>query len=105
MASQASHPPFPIPPARARLTLLFPAQGGHNGSKAPLIAGPYAIDGGAAHWPRLTLFVSRWLDLVLERTDEHLQQAHPGLAGEVVADVNARSQQTWAACLSTRGCV
>src|SRR5262245_23524702 len=86
MASQTSHSPFPNPSARARLALLFPAQGGHNGSKAPLIAGPYAIARRSAHWPRLTLVVGRWLHLVLERADEHLQQAHAGLAGQILAN-------------------
>ena len=86
MVSQTSHPLRPIPLAGSRFTSLFPSQGGHDGGEASLIGGPYAIVGGAAHRPRLTLFVGRRLDLVLERADEHLQQAHPGLAGEVVAD-------------------
>ena len=67
MVSQTSHPLRPIALASSRFTSLFPSQGGHDGGEASLIAGPYAIVGGAAHWPRLALFVGRWFDLVLER--------------------------------------
>ena len=86
MVSQTSHPLRPIPLASSRFTSLFPSQGGHDRSEASLIAGPYAIVGGAAHRPRLSVFVGGRLDLELQRADEHLQQAHPGFADEVIAD-------------------